>query len=350
VKQGLSLHTFILMLAGLQLLCQPCLHAAQKKKEAKPKEPSPQEGKPYKAPPGVKKTVILVSPFDEGMLMPIVEFIDEQTGLTCRLQQPKKGQTFPDEPFDLYLGPLMKNPPPEVRPYDSPRWNGLDPSLHQGGLFTWSSWYSCLSLNTLTPVDQEKLRANALDTLFGKLTAIDPGKDLYTNAVLSALYARYGKAVVEGIAEAIPVYRSTRKELAFSVESGRNAAALGVEGFFRSSVARGYPLAIDFGSLNAGKYPTTTVFGKNVAFIARTAPNREGAEHLIDFMAEETFQSFLADTPFVPLNPEFLIKKGVHIRFPASVVEWTYDENELSEARLLWEGLAFPQGIKDLIR
>lgn len=350
MKQGLSLLTLLLMLVGLQLLYPPCLRAAQKKKEAKPSEPEQQAEKTYRAPPGVKKTVILVSPFDEGLLLPIVKFFDGMTGLTCKHQQPQKGKTLPDATFDLYLGPLMKKPPQEVHPYDSPRWNGLDPSLHRNGLFTWSSWYSCLSLNTLIPVDQEKLRANALGTLFGKLTAIDPGNDLHTNAILSALYARYGKDAVKGIAEAIPVYRSTREELAFSVESGQYAAALGAEGFFRPSIARGYPLAIDFGSLNAGRYPTTTVFGKNVAYIPRAAPNREGAEYLIDFMAGEAFQSFLADTPFVPLNPELLTKKGAQIRFPASVVEWVYDENELKEARLLWEGLAFPEGVKDLLR
>jgi ABC-type Fe3+ transport system substrate-binding protein len=194
------------------------------------------------------------------------------------------------------------------------------------------------------------LKGDALHTLFGKLTAMDPGKDLMTNAILSALYLRYGRDVVEDIAETIPVYRSTREELVFSVESGQYAAALGAEGFFRSSVARGYPLTIDFGSLNAGRYPATTVFGRNVAFIPRSASNREAAEFLIDFMADETFQSFLADTPFVPLNPELLAKKGVRIGFPASVVEWAYDEKDLTEARLLWEALALPESVKNLIK
>jgi ABC-type Fe3+ transport system substrate-binding protein len=350
VKQRLSLSTLLPTLLGLLLLTQPFLYASQKKKEAKPKEPVPQEGKTYKAFSGVKKTVILVSPFDEGMLLPIVEFIEAMTGLNCKQQLSRKGEILPDASFDLYLGPLMKKPPQKVLPYDSPSWKGLDPSFHRDGLFTWSGWYSCLSFNTLIPVDREKLKADALNTLFGKLTAIDPGNDLITNAILSALYLRYGGNAVKEIVEAIPVYRKTRDELAFSVESGQYAAALGAEGFFRPSVALGYPLKIDFGSLNAGRYPTTTVFGKNVAFISRSAPNREGAEYLIDFMSEETFQTFLVDTPFVPLNPELLAKKGFQIRFPSSVVDWAYDENELTQARLLWETLAFPEGVKDLLR
>jgi hypothetical protein len=344
------------LLAALALLAllplpAPGPSGSQKKKEPRPKEPAPAAEKPYRAPPSMKKTILILSPYDEGLLRPITDFIEDATGLACRNLARKEGRaTAGDAQFDLYIGPLMRTPPTGVYPYESPEWRGFDPSLRVNGVFIWSTWYSCLSLNTLVPVDPVSVRANALSALFGKLTAVDPGADLHTNAILAALRGRYGADAVRDIADSIPVYRNTREELVFAVESGQYAAVLGLEGDFRASIARGYPLAIDFGSLNAAKYPVTTVRGRNAAFIHRSAPNREGAEFLVDFMGQEAFQSFLAATPFVPLDPRLLAAKGVKTAYPSAVVDWVYDEADMRDARALWESLAFPEGVGDLVR
>ena len=349
------------------VLTASLLLAASKKPPVSKEGAKPQVEPAGKAPSQTRKALEVLSPFDEPLLLPLLKFIDAGTGLNCRQVKLEGGNRFSEYEYDLYLGPMPKRLPEEIDPLESSSWKSLDPSLSERGVHTWSSWHGCIALNTILTLDNNGLEANALAALVGKLTAVSPDRDLFTLAILTALSSAYGTGILQEISNAIPTYRGSREELAFSIESGQYAGALGAAGFFRRSALKGYPIEVRFSSLNRAKYPVTAVYGKNVAFIPAASRNKEGAAYLIAFLAEGTFQEHLAGgsggrvtggssvpalLPFDPIDPEALAKTGWKAVYPPqkALIEWTYDWAALEETRKAWEAVAYPEGVRDILK
>jgi hypothetical protein len=352
--------------AAAAVLAASFLLAASKKPPVNKEENKPQAQSAVNA-PLTRKALEVLSPFDEPLFLPLLKFIDAGTGLSCRQVKLEGGNRFSEYEYDLYMGPMPKLLPEGIDPLESSSWKSLGPSLSEGGVHTWSTWHGCLALNTILPLDNNGLETNALGALVGKLTAVNPDRDLFTLAILTALSSAYGTGILQEISNAIPACRGSREELVFSLESGQYAGAIGAAGFFRRSALKGYPIEVRFSSLNRAKYPVTAVYGKNVAFIPAASRNKEGAAYLIAFLAQRAFQEHLAGgpggkatggssvpvlLPFDPIDPEALAKTGWKAEYPPQkdFIEWTYDWGALEEARKAWEAAAYPEGMRDILK
>jgi ABC-type Fe3+ transport system substrate-binding protein len=303
----------------------------------------------YKAPSHIKKTVYIFTDFDSYIILPLLQFINEQTGLSCSLTTQKKKTSTADN-FDLYIGTCMTFDQKDIAEYSSKAWSRLDTTLHKNGVFIWSAWYSCVAYNSLLKETMDLYTSNDLSELIGEITTIFPVNDNFLLIIFYTLYQTYGEEIIEDLNNAIPLYRKNAEELIFTVESGQYPVVLGIDGYFRSSISKGYPLRLLYSSFAEDKYPVTTVSGNNIAFISSKADNRDGAEYIIDFLGSTLFQSYLAENNFTPvmsITVEDMETEIEEIK-PDKVIPAMCDRHGFEEFKKTWTQIAYPEGIEGL--
>jgi hypothetical protein len=308
---------------------------------SKKKEPIIEEEKSYRAPSNIKKRVGVISNFEQGTISPILEFINAQTGLECRLIRqlniPQDNAAAQGEDYDLFLGTCPQRIPEKIMKRNAKALKGLDPSLYRDGVLIWSRWYSCIAVNRLfseeIELNPEKLKAN--------LTTVDPQKDRLLWLVLYTLYDAYGKGILEDINNLIPLYRESPEELIFTIESGSYPSVLGIDGYFTESIKKGYPIDLVYSSFSRNKYPVTTVAGENIAYIPRSSENPEGADYILDFLMGTLFQRYLAERSFRPALSEN--------QKPQNTIPAQCNFDRADEFHTQWMEIAFPEIIEEMI-
>ena len=314
------------------------IYSSSKKEETEPQK----EDQSYRAPSNIKRRVNVLSNLEESSVLPVLEFINSQTGLSCRLIQWTDDFSHQEGEFDLFLGICSGVIRENIYNYSSNTLNSIDPTLYRDGVLTWSKWYSCIALNTLFA---EEFVLD-LKELTGKITMVKPENDPLLFIVLYTLYRKYGRPILEDINGIIPLYRNSREELVFTIESGQYPAVLGIDGYFRESIEKGYPIRILYSSISELKYQVTTVSGDNIAFIPESAENRHGAEYILDFLTSSAFQSFLEKTHFTPV---LLTTVASTQEPPANVLPADCDLSDVEEFKQMWTEIAFPEVIKDFV-
>ena len=251
--------------------------------------------------------------------------------------------------YDLFFGTCVEVDYTRIYDYISTSWKDVDQSYHKNGVYTWSIWKSCIAYNTLFSKEFALEAPNALETIIGKLSAIDPLKDQLLFFVFYTLYQTYGEQILVDIDNAIPQYRESKEELIFTIESGQYPVVIGIDGYFRDPLSRGYPIKILYSSFNEEKYPVTTVTGNNIIYIPENTTNRKGAEFVIDFMATEIFQSYLVHTYFTPILGNALANDTLE-RFRKksdNAMNLSCDEKGFDEFKQRWESLIFLEAKED---
>jgi len=313
----------------------------------------------YKAPSQIKKTIEVFSNFDRDMIIPVIQFINSSTGLSCSLTAKSEGIKVLKGKYDLFIGTCFQDDPVNIVNYSSGTWSKIGSSFYKDGVFIWSKWHSCLAVNSIfteelnieVPNTLPVEAAHELPLLIGKITTVNPVNDPLLLSVFSTLYRTYGKDILIDINNMVPLYRSSREELIFAVESGQYPAVLGIDGYFQNSISKGYPISIVYSSFSKEKYPVTTVSGNNIVFIPADANNREGAKYIIDFMASSIFQSFLLNSYFMPIlktSPQ-TGNQDLSTDEPEKVLPLECDKSGLEELKQVWEELAFPKGTKKIL-
>lgn len=320
------------------------LYCSSKKAEEKPaEEPA------FQVPSGVQKKITVFSNLNNSSISPVLEFINSKTGLSCRLHENSGKNYLPDVNYDIFIGFCVNDRSIKIYNYNSPAWDAVPAEYHKIGVYTWSKWYSCLAVNTVLMKNFTIHRSNALKKLIGKVTTANPVTDLLTLAVLNTLYQAYGTEILIEINNSIPLYMETGEDLIFAIESGRYSSAIAIDGYFRNSINRAYPIGIFYESFIIEKYPVTTVSGTNTAFIPETSSNREGAGYVIDFMAGSTFQTFIAGACFTPV---LAVGGGEEeSQFPPEPEKTLLFECSLSgmdELIKKWEDIIYPEGLEDI--
>jgi len=323
----------------------PLLYCSSKKAEEKPaEEPA------FKVPSGVPKKITVFSNLNISSISPILEFINSKTGLRCSLNE-KSGKSYlPEGNYDIFIGLCVKDRSIKIYNYNSQTWDAVPAKYHKSGIYTWSKWYSCLAVNSVIAEGFTIHRSNILKRLIGKVTAANPVNDLHTLAVLNTLYQAYGPEILIEINNSIPLYMETREDLIFSIESGQYSGAIAIDGYFRDSINKGYPVGIFYESFIIEKYPVTTVSGTNAAFIPEASSNREGAGYVIDFMAGVTFQTFIANTYYTPVlavNGEDEGKSQFPPE-PQKTLLFECSSSWMDALKKKWENIISPEGLEDI--
>jgi hypothetical protein len=296
-----------------------------------------------KAPPAVRKNVIVLSDLDVPLINPVIDFINASTGLSLNLSK-ENHDSSPQ--YDLYMGMCMPEQLSDIADYRSPAWEKVAASFSRQGVFTWAQWQSSIAINTLFFEDRDIALSRLLENYTGKLTTINPLQDILMLRVFFTLYEVYGVEIIEDICSVVPVFKTERESLVFSIESGQYPIALGVDGYFRQSVSEGYPLEISTASFGGDKYPRTTVRGEGIAFIPEQTRNMEGAKYVIDFLGSDLFQDHLKDTLFTPV---LHAGREDSPRDPESVIQAMCSSTGLEEFKKLWLAIAYPEGTEELI-
>jgi len=290
----------------------------------------------YTIPHSISPHVAVLSDFDETAIVPILTLINEYTGLECELVPYSEEDS--NEDFDVFIGCCTDYPVQNILPYTS---SSNSRAHSQRGVYKWSLWRSCLVVNTVLhkPTDDGF-------SLYGKITALNPMNDRLTAASMYTLYRQYGREILFALNDLIPLYAQTGTDLIFAVESGKYEGAFAIDGYFKSSIEEGYPVSFNYHALNSERYPVTAVQGENIAFIPENAPNRHGAEHIIDFMASEPFQSFLKRSSFHPYSGN-ADAEALSMEDYLPVI---LDKNWFEQFKAVWEEIVFPEGIdKDTV-
>jgi len=323
---------------GLFFLCFSLTPIHSPYAASKKKEPGTKQESTPKVPSSIKKRVEVLSNMNQEIISPLLDFIDTQTGLQYRLSIQENFFFASERHYDLFIGTCPQVESIKISRYKSKALSSLDPALYANGVLVWSRWYSCIAVNRLfseeIDFEQKKLK--------GKITSVKLENDRFMWLVLYTLYRKYGKAILEDINALIPLYKESRQELIFTIESGGYPSVLGIDGYFKKSIEKGYPIDIFYSSFSPEKYPSITVAGENVAFIPEGAENTEGAGYVLDYLTGSAFQSFLLQTPFWPvLHSDKEEPKDV---IP---IECDMKENEAFET--LWREIAFPEIIQEIV-
>jgi hypothetical protein len=333
------------ILVALLVLALPSHFLFPSKKD----DQQPSEETVHRAASSIRKNINVLSNLGETTITPILDFINTQTGLACGLRNIKYGEVTADLQYDLFIGFCFDIKGEKIFNYESSGWKERKISHVHEGVFTWSKWHSCLALNNLFLNEQSMDEIESFEMLTGKITALNPEKDPLIQAVFFTLYKKYGRDFLIEINDAVPLYRESKEELIFAVESGQYSGTFGIDGYFRKSIAGGYPISIYYRSFNKGKYPAITVSGENIAFIPEKSMNREGAAFVIDFMSSEIFQSFIEESAFTPVTVDNL-QVGDHFsRLPEEVIPVECDPEGLEDFIDAWKQIAFPEATVDLI-
>ena len=291
-------------------------------------------GKKQTPPPSVPKELSVYSDLEEGFILEILRFIDDATGLECRLV--KGGESA--DGFDIYIGSFFTPPPEAVHHYSSDTWHNMDTSIVR-----WSSWQSGIAFNDiLLGEEREKPESNPKRRymLTGKISAVDPLKDMYTAAVLFTLYKKYGKQVLVYIDGNIPLYLDNRQELTAALENGRYAGVFTIDGYIIPAIMGQYPIHIDYSALDSDRFPVTSVRGFNRAFISNKTTNPRGSEYFVDFLATGRLRKFVGERffitpPFSENAPNFL---------PLAL-----DPGWFETFSEVWKEVTQPEGIDDTL-
>ena len=327
---------FRLLFLFLMLSPHLSVHPSSEKKES-----IIEEEKSSRAPSNIKKRVGVISNFEQATISPLLEFISSQTGLECRLigqlSIPEDAATAQGEDYDLFLGTCPQRIPAKIMKRNTKALKGLDPSLYRDGILIWSRWYSCIAVHRLF---SDEIELN-IEKLKGKITTLDPQKDRLLWLVLYTLYDTYGKEILEDINSLIPLYRESREELIFTIESGSYPSILGIDGYFTESIKKGYPIDLVYSSFSKDKYPVITVAGENIAYIPRSAENPEGADYILDFLMGTPFQSYLAEKSFQPSRFEK--------QKPQNTIPVQCNLDRADEFHTQWMEIAFPEIIEEMV-
>jgi len=310
---------------------------------SRPEEPKEAPSDVEKAPSSVRKNVVVLTDLDVLHINPVIDFINENTGLSLNLSKEKNGS---NTQYDLYLGTCMPEQFPDISDYRSPSLGKAAVSLHRKGVFTWAWWHSSVVVNSLFFEDRDIALSRLLEDYTGKLTTINPFQDSLMFRVFYTLYEAYGAEIIEDICSVVPVFKTDRDSLVFSIESGQYPIALGVDGYFRKSVSKGYPLEIFDTSFGGDKYPLTTVRGENIAFIPEQTRNMEGAKYVIDFLGSDLFQNHLEDTLFTPVMHTGKEDSPLD---PGNTIQAKCGSTNFEEFKKLWLTIAYPEGTEELI-
>jgi hypothetical protein len=338
-----------LILFSLSALCILLLAAVPAHPSSKKRATAPADQESFRAPPDVRKTVLVSSNFERGIIASVLRLIDSRTGLECRLAEQEAGTSLPHGGYDLFLGTCSEADRREVKRYSSRELKKLDPSLFSDGVLVWGAWYSCLAINGLFSPDVSP----APEKLRGKLAVVNPLNDRLMWLILYTLYGRYGRSVLEDLNSLVPTYRDSRADLVFSVESGGYPAVLGVDGYFFESIRNGYPIELVYSGFLGEKYPVTTVVGRNIAWVSQDAENPDGAGFIMDFLASPAFRSLLSETFFHPPVPGEEAAGSGTSRAPAgrpdlaSALPVRCDTADAAAFDELWNQIAFPEIIRE---
>lgn len=300
-----------------------------------------EEEKTFIVPPEIKKDVVLLSNLEDSIIGEIINFMNSKTGLSCQLIN-LEGSKIQKETYDLFLGSGIPYDTENILNYHSRAWVSINPIYINNGIYVWSTWNGSFILNNLF-AENTSDNANLLKNYQGKITTINPLRDPLVLIFFYTLYKHYGEGIIIDINNSIPIYLNSREELIFALESGQYPGALGIEGYFKKSVEKGYPLSVIYGGFAGDRYKKTSVSGKNIAFIPKNSSNVEGAGHIVDFMASSIFQKFLDLTPFNPIyndTNETLTGQTGDFLIP------DLDEEGLEEFKRIFEGIAFPEELK----
>ncbi len=296
-----------------------------------------------KAPPSVRKNVVVLTDLDVPLINPIIDFINKSTGLSLNLSKEKNNS---NTRYDLYMGTCLPEQPYDISDYRSPAWGKTAASFSRQGVFTWARWQSSVVVNSFFFEDRDIALSRLLEDYTGNLTTINPFQDSLMFRVFFTLYEAYGAEIIEDICSVVPVFKTDRDSLVFSIESGQYPIVLGVDGYFRKSISKGYPLEIFTTSFGGDKYPLTTVRGENIAFIPAQTLNMEGAKYVIDFLGSDLFQNHLEDTLFTPV---LHAEREDSTIAPEGVIQVKCGSTGFEEFRKLWVSIAYPEGTKELI-
>jgi hypothetical protein len=275
---------------------------------------------------------------DQAIISPLLDFIDAQTGLECRLSIQDNFFIPSEGKYDLFMGICPQGGPAKIFHYRSKALRDLDSDLFENGVLVWSRWYSCIAVNRLFS-EEIKLEQKRLE---GKMTSVNPEKDRFLWLVLYTLYRKYGKAILEDINALIPLYKDSQQDLIFTIESGGYPAVFGIDSYFKQSIEKGYPIDIFYSSFSPERYPSITVTGNNIAYIPEGAENLEGAGFILDFLIGSAFQSFISQTSFWPVLHS--VKEE-----PKGVIPVECDVKESETFNILWREIAFPGIIREMI-